>query len=257
MIAALAVEESESGSVPPPHWDSDVVLADGGTVRVRPIRRTDAAGWVAFFSRLSPDSVYRRFFSAKPKVTDVEVARFTTVDYDDRVELVAELSGQLIGIARYDRLDAPHDAEVAFVVVDDHHGRGIGTLLLEHLAAAARERGITRFVAETLADNQAMLAVFRDAGFDEQTRAVEGITMVELTIEPSDRTVAAIEHREHRAESLSVARLLTPGSVAVIGASRDPSSIGHQVLRNLLAGGFVGPVYPVNPSEAHVASVVA
>jgi acetyl coenzyme A synthetase (ADP forming)-like protein len=257
MIAAMAVEESESGSVPPPHWDSDVVLADGGTVRVRPIRRTDAAGWVAFFSRLSPDSVYRRFFSANPKLTAGDVARFTTVDFDDRVALVAELSGHLIGVARYDRLDARHDAEVAFVVADEHQGRGIGTMLLEHLAAAARERGVTRFVAETLFDNRAMLSVFRDAGFDEKTRPVEGVNMVELTIEPSDRTLAVIEQREHRAESLSVARLLTPGSVAVIGASRDPSSIGHHALRNLLAGGFSGPVYPVNPSEAHVASVVA
>ena len=111
-------------------------------------------------------------------------------------------------------------------------------MLLEHLAAAARERGITRFVAETLFDNRAMLSVFRDAGFDEKTRPVEGVNMVELMIEPSDRTLAVIEQREHRAESLSVARLLTPGSVAVIGASRDPSSIGHHALRNLLAGGF-------------------
>jgi acetyl coenzyme A synthetase (ADP forming)-like protein len=253
----MAVEESESGSGPPSHWDSDVVLSDGGTVRVRPIRATDAPGWMAFYSRLSPDSVYRRFFSAKPNPTAAEVARFTKVDYDDRVALVAELSGHLIGIARYDRLDAPHDAEVAFVVSDEHQGRGIGTMLLEHLAAAARERGITRFVAETLFDNRAMLSVFRDAGFDEKTRPVQGVNMVELTIEPSDRALAAIEQREHRAESLSIARLLTPGSVAVIGASRDPSSIGHHALRNLLGSGFSGPVYPVNPAEAHVASVVA
>jgi acetyl coenzyme A synthetase (ADP forming)-like protein len=253
----MAVGETESRTGAPSHWDNDVVLADGGTVRVRPIRPSDAAQWMAFYSRLSPASVYRRFFAAKPKVTDVEVARFTTVDYDDRVALVAELSGHLVGVARYDRLDERHDAEVAFVVADEHQGRGIGTMLLEHLAAAARERGITRFVAETLFDNRAMLSVFRDAGFDEKARPVEGVTMVELTIEPSDRTLAAIEHREHRAESLSVARLVTPGSVAVIGASRDPSAVGHHVLRNLLAGGFNGPVYPVNPSEAHVASVVA
>jgi GNAT superfamily N-acetyltransferase len=142
-------------------------------------------GLVAFHSQLSPASVYRRFFSAKPTLTDDEVTRFTTVDYDDRVALVAELSGQLIGVARYERLAALHDAEVAFVVADEHQGRGIGTMLLEHLAAAARERGITRFVAETLADNRAMLSVFQDAGFDETSRSVDGVDMVELTIEPS------------------------------------------------------------------------
>ena len=80
---------------------------------------------------------------------------------------------------------------------------------------------------------------------------------VELAIEPTDTARAAVEERDHRAESRSMARLLTPGSVAVIGASRDPATVGHQVLRNLLAGGFAGPVYPVNPGAAHVASVKA
>jgi acetyl coenzyme A synthetase (ADP forming)-like protein len=243
---------------PPAHWESDVVLADGGTVHVRPIRPTDAAALVAFHSRLSPEAVYYRFFAPHPVLTDAEVARFTGVDHVDRVALVAELGDELLAVARYDRLpDDPHRAEVAFVVSDRHQGRGIGTILLEHLAAAARERGITKFVAEALATNAKMLDVFRMAGFDEQTRMGDGVVMVELTIEPSDRTLAAIEQREQRAEALSVARLLVPRSVAVIGASRKPTTVGHQVFRNLLAGGFVGPVYPVNPGAAHVASVKA
>jgi acetyl coenzyme A synthetase (ADP forming)-like protein len=243
---------------PPAHWESDVVLADGGTVHVRPIRPTDAAALVAFHSRLSPEAVYYRFFAPHPALTDAEVARFTGVDHVDRVALVAELGDELLAVARYDRLpEDPHRAEVAFVVSDRHQGRGIGTALLEHLASAARERGITRFAAETLATNAKMLDVFRMAGFDEQTRMGDGVVMVELTIEPSDRALAAVEQREQRAEALSVARLLVPRSVAVIGASRKPTTVGNQVFRNLLAGGFVGPVYPVNPGAAHVASVKA
>ncbi|MDQ3640670.1 MAG: GNAT family N-acetyltransferase [Actinomycetota bacterium] len=243
---------------PPPHWGSDVVLADGGTVHVRPITTSDAAALIAFHSRLSPEAVYFRFFAAHPRLTDAEVARFTTVDHVDRVALVAELGEELVGVARYDRLPAsPHSAEVAFVVSDRHQGRGIGTLLLEHLASAARERGITGFVAKTLADNAKMLEVFAKAGFDQRTRTEDGVVTVELTIEPSEATLAVIEQREQRAESLSIARLLAPRSVAVIGASRKPSTIGNQVLRNLLEGGFVGPVYPVNPSAPHVASVKA
>lgn len=242
----------------PAHWASDVVLIDGGTVHVRPIRPTDGAGLVAFHARLSPDAVYHRFFAAKPTLTDAEVRHFTEVDHVDRVALVAELRDELLGVARYDRLpDAPTDAEVAFVVDDHHQGRGVGTLLLEHLAAAARERGVSRFVAETLADNGRMLEVFGDAGFEERTQMGDGGVRVELLIEPTDRALAAIEHRAHRAEALSVARLLAPRSVAVIGASRTPSTIGHQVFRNLLAGGFDGPVYPVNPSAPFVASVKA
>jgi acetyl coenzyme A synthetase (ADP forming)-like protein len=245
-------------TAPPAHWECDVVLADGGTVHVRPIRPTDAAALVAFHSTLSAEAVYYRFFAPHPALSEREVARFTSVDHVDRVALVAELGDQLLAVARYDRLpDAPHSAEVAFVVSDRHQGRGIGTLLLEHLASAARERGITKFVAEALATNAKMLNVFRMAGFDEQTRMGDGVVMVELTIEPTDRTLAAIEQREQRAEALSVARLLAPRSVAVIGASRKPTTIGNQVFRNLLAGGFVGPVYPVNPGAAHVASVKA
>ena len=179
------------------------------------------------------------------------------MDHHTRVALVAELGDRLVGVARYDREPGTDSAEVAFVVSDEHQGRGIGTVLLEHLAAAARERGITRFVAETLAHNRQMLGVFRAAGFAERTRIEGGVVHVELLIEPTDRARAAIEAREHRAEAASVARLLTPRSVAVIGASRNPDTVGHQVLRNLLAGGFAGPVYPVNPGAEHVASVKA
>lgn len=233
------------------------MLTDGGTVHIRPIDPSDAAALVDFHSRLSDDSVYLRFFSPKPTLSPKEVERFTHVDHHDRVALVADLGDHLVGVARYDRHPGTDEAEVAFVVTDAHQGRGIGTALLEHLAAAARERGVTRFGAETLPHNRRMLDVFRSAGFDERTRFDHGVTHVDLIIEPTDRTRAVVEEREHRAEAASVARLLTPRSVAVIGASRNPATVGHQVLRNLLAGGFAGPVFPVNPGAAHVASVKA
>ena len=241
----------------PAHWESDVVLLDGGTVHVRPIRPDDGTALVAFHERLSPDTVYSRFFSAKPRLSAAEVEHFTHLDHDARVALVAELGDRIVAVARYDRTAREQEAEVAFVVADEHQGRGIGTVLLEHLASAARERGITRFVAETLPGNRKMLEVFRGAGFDETASSGDGVVYVELAIEPTDRARAVVEAREHRAEARSVARLLTPRSVAVIGASRQPATVGHQVLRNLLAGGFAGPVYPVNPGAAHVASVKA
>ncbi len=250
-----------TASVPaggPEHWASDVVLVDGGTVHVRPIGPADGPALVAFHGRLSPDTVYSRFFSVKPRLSEAEVERFTHVDHDARVALVAELGDRLVGVARYDRTASDHEAEVAFVVADEHQGRGIGTVLLEHLAAAARERGITRFVAQTLPGNRRMLDVFGAAGFDERSSYSDDVVHVELAIEPTDTARAASFEREHRAESRSVARLLTPDSVAVIGASRNPATVGHQVLRNLLdAGRFDGPVYPVNPGAAQVASVKA
>jgi acetyl coenzyme A synthetase (ADP forming)-like protein len=258
--AAVGDHERGSGvtSTPAPeYWTADVVLRDGGTAHVRPIEPTDGPALVAFHQRLSPETIHARFFSPKPTLTAAEVERFTHVDHVARVALVAELGDHLVGVARYERMDDAREAEVALVVTDEHQGRGIGTVLLEHLAAAARERGITRFVAETLATNRRMLEVFADAGFEEHTSYAGGAVLVELAIEPTDTARAAAFEREHRAESRSVARLLTPGSVAVVGASRDPATVGHQVLHNLLSGGFSGTVYPVNPGADHVASVKA
>jgi acetyl coenzyme A synthetase (ADP forming)-like protein len=242
---------------PPAYWECDVVLADGGTVHMRPLGPEDADRLLAFHAGLSDETVFLRFFSARPTLSAEEVERLTQVDHHSRVALVAELGDRLVGVARYDRESTTDSAEVAFVIDDEHQGRGIGTILLEHLAAAARERGITRFVAQTPAHNDLMLGVLRSAGFAEQTRVDHDVVHVELLIEPTDRARAAIEEREHRAESASVARLLTPRSVAVIGASRNPDTVGHHVLRNLLTGGYTGPVYASNPDAAHVASVRA
>lgn len=242
---------------PAPHWERDVLLADGGTVHVRPIRPTDAQGLEAFHGRLSADSVYFRYFSPKPSLTAQQVEHLTTVDHRDRVALVAEVGDRLLGVARYEREGSTDSAEAAFLVNDEEQGRGIGTALLELLAAAGRERGITRFTAEVLPHNRRMLGVFRAAGFQDTARFDGDVVHVELLIEPTERSRAAIEGREHTAEVASMTRLLCPRSVAVIGAGRDPGSVGHQVLRNLLRGGFEGPVYPVNPMAEHVASVKA
>jgi len=235
-----------------------VVLADGGTVHIRPILPSDAPAHRAFFERLSPETRYYRFFSPKQHLTDAEVTRFTTVDFHDRVALVALLGDRIIAVARYDRLDtdgAGDEAEVAFVIDDEHQGRGIGTLLLEHLAAAARENGIAYFRAEVLPDNTRMLQVFHDAGFRTVDRFAGGVIRVVFPITPTDESLAVMERREHQAEARSIRRILEPRSIAVIGASHEPGTIGYHLFLNLLAGGFAGPVYPVNPNSPHVASV--
>ena len=241
----------------PAHWETDAVLADGGAVHVRPIRPDDADRLVDLHSRLSDRTIYYRFFSPHPRLSPREIQRFTTVDYVDRVALVALLDDRFVAVARYDRLPGTSEAEVAFVVADEHQGRGVGSLLLEHLAAAARERGITRFFAETLADNRAMQSVFKQAGWAARSTWADGVVHVEFAIEPTPEALAVQHAREHRADARSVARLLRPSSIAVVGAGRDPEGLGHQVFRNLLDGGFNGPVYPVNREAVSVASVAA
>ncbi len=247
-----------AGAAPAPGaWEADVVLSDGGTAHLRPIRPDDADRLRAFHGRLSQQTVYNRFFAYRPVLSDADVERFTTVDHADRVALVATLHGEIVGVVRYDRLPGSDDGEVAFVVEDAHQGRGLGPVLLEHLAAAARERGIERFVADTLPTNRAMLGVFRSAGYQVARAQADGYVELSFPIHQTGTSLEVMRAREHRAEARSVQRLLAPRSVAVVGASREPGTPGHEVLRSLLAHGYEGPVYPVNPAARHVSGVRA
>ncbi|MCX9191208.1 GNAT family N-acetyltransferase [Carbonactinospora thermoautotrophica] len=247
----------------PAHWEADVVLRDGGTAHLRPIRPDDAERLVAFYDRVSDQSKYFRFFTPYPRLSERDVHRFTHVDYDDRVALIALIGEEMIGVVRYDRLPPTKEgersktAEVAFLVRDDHQGRGLGSVLLEHIAAAARERGIQRFVAEVLPANRRMIAVFEDAGYRQQREFEDGVVHLEFDLEPTETSVAVMRAREHRAEARSIERLLTPRSVAVIGASRSPHTIGQTLLRNLVQAGFTGRLYAVHPQADEILGVPA
>ncbi|GAA3851800.1 bifunctional GNAT family N-acetyltransferase/acetate--CoA ligase family protein [Saccharothrix violaceirubra] len=241
----------------PRHWEADVVLSDGGTVHVRPITPDDAERLVAFHGRLSERTRYFRYFGPYPRMPRRDVERFTTVDHADRVALIALLGDDIIAVGRYDRIDAGRSAEVAFVVEDAHQGRGLGSILLEHLAAAARERDLSRFTAEVLMENGQMVRVFRDAGYRVSRAFEEGVLHLEFDIDPTEESVEVARAREQAAEARSVHNLLHPRSVAVIGASKDRTKIGHAVLTNLLRADFTGPVYPVNAEHRSVRGVRA
>ncbi len=230
----------------PAEWECDVVLSDGGTLHVRPVRPGDEAALVDLHARMSPESRYLRYFTAHSKLRDEELARATRVDYRSRMALVAFLRDASVALASYHGSPGSERAEVAFAVADAHQGRGLGTLLLEHLAAFARERGIRTFTADVLPANRGMLRVFHDAGFAVASRYEGGVVRVELGIRPTRHAREAVQRREWYAEARSVERLLKPRSLAVIGAGRQPGGVGHAVLRNLLAGGFTGRLHPVN-----------
>jgi acyl-CoA synthetase (NDP forming)/RimJ/RimL family protein N-acetyltransferase len=249
-----------TGSEPKPpypaHWEADVVLADGGTAHLRPIAPADAEALQAFHLRQSPESTYLRFFAPMPRLSDADAHRFTHVDHVDRVALVATVADEIIGVGRYDRT-APRTAEVAFNVADAHQGRGLGSVLLEHLAAAARENGVHRFVAEVLPQNRRMLGVFRDAGYEVRPVFEDGVVSLSFDIDPTERSLAVMEAREHRAEFRSVAALLSPRSVVLVGASRRPNTVGHRLLLDLLAGDFAGRLFVVHPEADQVLGVPA
>ena len=237
-------------------WSSTVVLGDGSTAVMRPIKPDDAPALADFHVRQSPESRYRRFFSPKPTLRDSDLERFTNVDFVDRVALVVEERGEFIAWASYERLQNRTDAEVAFMVGDDHSGKGIATLLLEHLAAIARTNGIERFTAQTLGDNGAMLAVFSKAGWPVHRRFESGVIDVDFPLADTSEFIDSVERREHRADSRAVARLLLPTSIAVIGASDVPGSVGHAVWTNVHGHARVS-VYPVNPAHDTIGGVRA
>jgi len=242
----------------PQHWEADVLLADGGAVHIRPSAPTDGPAIVAMHSRMSARTRYLRYFQAVNEISPAQLAVFTDVDHISSVGLVAVLGGELIAAGSYHRDPAhPEAAEVAFVVQDAQQRRGLGSILLEHLAAAAQECGIRRFTAEVLSENQTMLRVFIDAGYAVNREFFSGVVDLGFDIKPTESSLAVIASREHRAESRSIARLLSPRSIAVIGASNEDRKLGHAVLVNLLRSGFTGPVYPVNPETLSVQGVRA
>ena len=238
----------------PAHWEADVVLRDGGTAHLRPIRPDDADRLRRFHGRLSDETIYFRFFSLLRELSDKDVARFTVVDHVDRVALVSTVGDEIIGVVRYERV-SPDLAEVAFNIEDSYQGRGVGSVFLEHIAAAARERGVARFVADVLPSNRKMMRVFQDAGYVVGHEMDEGVVRLEFGLEPTENSLAVTFDREHRAEAESVRRLLHPASVVVVGASRSPRSIGRVVLAHIVDGGFPGSVYVVNPATDDVGGV--
>ncbi|MDO5683120.1 MAG: GNAT family N-acetyltransferase, partial [Propionibacteriaceae bacterium] len=228
----------------PTSWEKDVLLADGSTAHLRPIRPDDADRLVAFYARVSPESKYLRFFAPYPVLSEKDVQRFTNVDHNDRVALILTVGPNMVAIGRYDRID-DSDAEVAFLVEDSQQGKGCGQLLLEHLAEAARERGIQMFVAEVLPQNRRMVSVFADAGYKVSREYEDGMIIVEFPIQPTDSSWEVMLRREHRAESTSVRRLLHPRKIAMVGSSVAL----RRGLDALRGSGFTGELIGVCPGE--------
>jgi acetate---CoA ligase (ADP-forming) len=242
----------------PSEYELDVALRDGGGARVRPIKPEDGPLLVDFFERLGPESRYFRFFRIKETLAPKEVEFFTNVDYSDRMALVALLDGKMIGLASYDvEPGKDNTAEVAFAVADEHQGRGIGTQLLQLLTNHARSHGVGRFEAFVLPENRQMMRLFRNSGY-ELTRTIdEGVFTVDFPVAESEGAQQAEWEREKRSVAASILPLFFPRSIAVIGASTDPTSIGGRLFHNILDGGFNGPLYPVNPKTKVVGSVRA
>ncbi len=250
--------EPQGADLPPraAGWAADVALRDGGAAHLRPITPADADALQAFHVRQSPRSTYLRFFAEMPRLSGADLERFTTVDHSERVALVVEVGGTLIGVGRYESL-GDGVAEVAFNVADAHQGRGVGSVLLGHLAAAAREHHVTAFRAHLLDGNQRMLDVFEAAGYAATSRSEDGVVTLEVDLRATTASLAAEHAREASAEAASMRALLAPRSIAVVGADRAGTGVGSALLRHVLDGGFTGDVTVVHPGARRVGGLLA
>jgi acyl-CoA synthetase (NDP forming)/RimJ/RimL family protein N-acetyltransferase len=228
------------------------LLADGSTVEISQATPDDATDVQQLHEGLSPENSYFRFFSLSKQAPLREARRLCRPRGSDHAALLARLGGQLVGVASYEPTDRPGVAEVAFAVADEMHGRGVATLLLEHLVSLARHRHLTAFSAETLPENVPMQRVFADAGLQVKRKFADGV--VELLMPLPDQDSAALDSyltavagRASRADIASLRALLQPASIAVVGAGRRRGSVGREILHNIVASRFGGAIYPVNP----------
>jgi predicted CoA-binding protein/GNAT superfamily N-acetyltransferase len=235
-----------------------VVLRDGSVASLRPSRRDDAAALKRFFHDLSPESRRRRFFTlAEPPDAIVERLCDST-DPARGLTLLAirSVDGEARPVAVGSYIaESATSAEAAFAVDDRFHGKGLGTVLLERLAASAIAHGFRRFEATTLAENAPMLEVFHESGFEIRSRPESGTIAVRLSLDPTAETVASEDRRNASATVASIKPVLEPRAVAVVGASRDAGSLGRRVFDALRASGYAGPVYPINPNATDLDGV--
>lgn len=264
---ATTMPQRQGGAVTTRHAGIDPVyalLADGSTVQIRQVCPDDYDGIKAMHEAMSRDNSYLRFFHLSRLSAAQEAHRLCRLAGTDHTALLARRGDEVVGVGSYE-LVAPGDAaEIAFAVADHMHGHGVGTLLLEHLVALAREQGVREFVGETLIENTAMLQVLTDAGLPVQRHVADGIVEWRFPLPDSDagevgrqleRYLAAVARREAQADVASLLPLLRPASVAVVGASRRTGTVGRAILRNIVTGGYRGRVYAVNPHTAHLEGV--
>ncbi|MEO3755285.1 GNAT family N-acetyltransferase [Streptomyces sp. B6B3] len=234
------------------------LLADGTTVRIRPVVPEDSEQVGRLYQEMSAENLRSRFFAASRWSGRQETERMCAPGRPGYQALAAEVGGRIIGVADFERTGRAPDAgadgglveaELALAVADDWHHRGVGTLLVEHLVDRARQDGVAAFRADALSDNHAVLRVFGDLGLPV-SRRFEGAEVrctVRLDVRDDEPYLTAVERRASAADIASLRPLVRPGCVAVVGAGRRSSSVGRVVLRNMRRGGFTGLLYAVNP----------
>jgi acyl-CoA synthetase (NDP forming)/GNAT superfamily N-acetyltransferase len=237
------------------------LLRDGESVLLRTATAADVPAVEELMQSVSLESLQMRFMGAVSYVAPSVIQSMCSGEPRDRLCLLAIVGsepGRVVGIGDYISLGVSRRAEVAFLVHDDFQGRGISTLILERLAGIAAAYGFVGFEAEVLYDNEAMINVFRDSGFEVHQAALNGGSLhVEFPVDGIASLRERVELRDRIAAANSLVPLLSAKTVAVVGASRDRGAIGTMIFRMILRGGFTGTAYPVNNQAGAVNGVRA
>ena len=206
--------------VQPQHWEADVILNDGSIATIRAIDNGDKEAIYQFYDRVSDKSKFLRFFGTHPTLSDSDMQRWLDIEGYERVTLVLEERGDIVAVAGYaivQQFLPARVGDVSFLVQDSHQGKGVGPIMLEHLAQIGREGNVSRFFAEMLMQNRTMTQVFISAGYQVKPELEDGMITVDFEISPNKVSREVMERRETRAEANSLRRLLTPQRVAVVG----------------------------------------
>jgi acyl-CoA synthetase (NDP forming)/GNAT superfamily N-acetyltransferase len=236
------------------------LLADGTAVEIRSATPGDFSLVKSMHAVMSPDNEYRRFFSLGTLSAGREAGRVCRMPAPDHAALLALTGGELVGVGTYE-VAGEDTAKIALAVADDMHGRGVGTLLLEHLGSAARRQGVRRFTGPVLAENAEMLKVFADAGLSVHHHMGEGVIELACDLPRADSDLSgepdqeAVARRQVRADVARLRHVFRPDSVAVVGAGRRAGTVGRAILHNVVTGGYQGQVYAVNPHATRVEGV--
>ena len=242
---------------------ADVVLADGRLGVIRRVTPADGPALHALHDEVSDDALRMRFFNVSRPAAHSYVDHVLTHP-ETTLALVAEVDGHLEGFATAELVGAGtadtetvDTIEIALLVSDAHHGQGLGTLLLEHLFALARDRGVRRVEAEVLVENHPMLEVLAHAGFGFTQHPDRGVVSLNLNTTSTPAVQSAADRREFQAQSRSLAPLLAPRSVAVAGVRNDGTGVGAAILRSIASNGYAGRAVVVHPRHESVAGVPA
>ena len=241
-------------------YDTQVLLRDGSSIQLRPACSDDTEACLDLFRRAGDRNKFLQSRHSNEHANR-SIHRFCKVDYINTLTLVAEVlrngKKDIVGIGRYYRLPGKNSAEVYVLIDDTYQGKGLGTAIIEKLATAANSQGISMFEADVQVENEPALSLINGFGFHITKVLEKNVYHVDMPIMPTRASMRREEERERLATVASVKSVFYPHSIAIIGASRHPETIGYLLVRDLLESGFAGAVYPVNPNAEVVSSIKA